>query len=262
MANPARGSIGDIHLFEDFTGAEIPVASAVAYAGDVRGYKIGQFKVTGDLAETDTGVVSVAISNGAARISGNNEDGKGVAIGTEVIFDPALNGTLRMETRVQRAAVTAGVVFAGFCDVHADDVAEPATATGTTYTLTASDICGFSLDSQLTATATWHCIFNGGSVAGVTDSTQVVTGTTNARNTNGEAAVIAVAGEWDLLVLEIYTNGTAKWWINEELMQVQANAVSTSVDLACYVGCWGTTTTAADLDIDYLDIKARRNWAR
>ena len=258
----AQGSRGDIILDFDFVGAEIPVASATAYAGNVRGYKIGPFKVTGDLVETDTGALSVATPNGALRISGNNENGKGVAIGTEVIFDPALNGTLTMETRVQRAAVTAGVVFAGYCDVNADDVAEPATATGTTYTLTASDICGFSLDSQLTATADWHCIFNGGTVSGVTDSEQVVTGTTNPRNVNGVAAVTAVAGEYDLLKLEISTDGTAKWYINEVLVQQQANAVSTSVDLACYVGVWGTTSTLADLDIDYLLIKARRNWAR
>ena len=105
----AQGSRGDIILFEDFVGAEIPVASAVAYAGNVTGYKIGRFKVTGDLVETDTGAISVAVSNGALRISGNNENGKGVAIGTEVIFDPALNGMLSMETRVQRAVVTASI---------------------------------------------------------------------------------------------------------------------------------------------------------
>jgi hypothetical protein len=258
----AQGSRGDIILFEDFVGAEIPVASAVAYAGNVTGYKIGRFKVTGDLVETDTGAISVAVSNGALRISGNNENGKGVAIGTEVIFDPALNGMLSMETRVQRAAVTAGAVFAGFCGVHADDVAEPATATGTTYTLTAAATCGFSLDSQLTATATWHCIFNGGTVSGVTDSTAVVTGTTNDRNKNSVAAQVAVAGEWDLLKIDIAPNGTAEWYLNGILVQKQENAVSTSTDLACYVGVWGTASTVASLDIDYLLVKARRNWTR
>lgn len=258
----AQGSRGDLIFFHDFGGAELPVAGTGAYgAAGGTAASIGPFKITGDLAENDTGTVSIAISNGALRISGNDEDGKGVAVGTEVIFGAALNGTLTMETRVQRQAVTAGVVWAGFVDVHADDVAEVLTATGTALTLTASDLAGFTLDSQLNATATWHCPFNGGSVTGPTDSTLVVTGTTNPRNKNGAGAVVAVAGEYDLLYMEIFTNGTVRWYINEVLVQEQENAVSTSVLLAGYVGCWGTSG-AADADLDYLDIRAKRNWAR
>lgn len=262
MANPAHGEMGDILFEMDFGGADIPVASAVAVGGAITGYNLGPFRLTGDMVETDTGAIQVAIHGGALRISGNDEDGKGVAIGTGVIWDPALNGTLVMETRVQRAVVTAGVVFAGFCDVNADDVAEPLTATGTTLTLTASDLAGFTLDSQLTATADWHMPFNGGSVSGPTDSTTVVSGTTNDRNLNNKPVALAVAGEWDLLKMEVHTDGSVDWWINEEFMQRQANALSTSVDLACYVGCWGTTSTAASLDIDYLRIRGKRDWTR
>ncbi len=259
----ARGSRGDLIFFHDFGGAELPVAGTGAYAAaGGTPATVGPFKITGDLAENDTGTVSLAISNGALRISGNDEDGKGVAVGTEVIFGAALNGTLTLETRIQRQVMTAGVVWAGFVDVHADDVAEPLTATGTTLTLTASDLAGFFLDSQLTATADWHCPFNGGSVSGPTDSQVVVTGTTNDRNKNSVGVVTGVAGEYDLLYMEIFTNGTVRWYINEVLVQEQVNAVSTSVLLAGYVGCWGTTSTAADADWDYLDIRAKRNWAR
>ena len=258
----AQGSKGDIVLFHDFVGAEIPVASATAYAGDVRGYKIGPFKVTGKLAETDRGAISVATPNGALRIGGGNENAEGVAIGTEVIFDPALNGTLTMEVRVQRAVVTAGVLWAGFVDVNEDLVNEPVTSTGTTLTLVASDLAGFLLDSQLTATADWHCPFNGGDATAPTDSQAVVTGTTNSRNKNSVSVVTAVAGEYDLLRMDITTAGLARWYINENLVQEQANAVSTSVDLSCWVGIFGTTSTVVSADLDYLLIKAKRNWAR
>ena len=141
-----QSQFGRIELFDDFCGPEIPVANAIAYGTSAGGcnYYIGPYKVTGDLGETDTGVVGLdGTVNGVIRISGNNENAKGVAVGTGIHFSPVLNGTLVAETRVQRAAVTAGVVFFGFCDVNADDVAEPLTSTGTTLTLTASDMCGF-----------------------------------------------------------------------------------------------------------------------
>ena len=259
----AQGSRGDIVLFHDFTGAEIPITSAqVVSNGAHEGYNIGPFKVTGKLSETDTGAISVPVTNGALRLSGNNEAGEGAAIGTEVIFSASLNGTLSMETRVQRVVLTAGVVWAGYVDLNEDLVNEPVTSTGTTLTLVASDLAGFLLDSQLTATADWHMPFNGGETSGPTDSQVVVTGTSNARNVNSVAVQTAVAGEWDLLQMSIYTNGTVKWWINEVLVQQQANAVSTSVDLACWVGVHCSAATLADLDVDYLDIRAKRDWAR
>lgn len=262
MANPAHGEMGDI-LFElDFGGADVPVASSVAVGGAIPGYNIGPFRITGGLDQTDRGAVQVAIHGGAIRLGGGNENALGVAVGTGVIWDPALNGTLVLETRVQRPVVTAGVVFVGFCDVNADDVLEPVRSTGTTLTYVASDVAGFLLDSQLTATADWHMPFIGGSVTGPTDSTTVVSGTTNDRNVNNRPLVTAVAGEWDLLKMEVHTDGSVDWYINEEFMQRQANALSTSVDLAAYVGVWGTASTVVSLDVDYLRIRGKRDWTR
>jgi len=246
-----QSQFGRIELFDDFCGPEIPVANAIAYGTSAGGcnYYIGPYKVTGDLGETDTGVVGLdGTVNGVIRISGNNENAKGVAVGTGIHFSPVLNGTLVAETRVQRAAVTAGVVFFGFCDVNADDVAEPLTSTGTTLTLTASDICGFVIDSQLTATATWHMPYNGGTTTGATDSTDVV------------SDVVAVLAEWDVLRIEIAPNGTGFWYINGELKQTVTNAVSTTVVQGAYVGCWGTTSTAASVDVDYLYVSCNRDW--
>mgnify|MGYP003638294677 CR=1 FL=1 len=243
---------GLIRFWNDFGGPEIPVANAVAYGTTAGGcnYYLGDYKVTGDLGETDTGVIGVAGVNGAARFGGSNINGKGVAIGTEVIFSPALMGTLVCEARIQRAAVTNGAVFVGFCDVNADDVAEPVTATVTTLTLAASDLAGFVLDSQLAATATWHMAFNGGSVTGQTDSTAVV------------SSVVAVAGEYDVLRVEITVDGTVRYIINGTVVQTTVNGVSPTVLLAAYAGVWGTTTTAASADLDYLEVTASRDWTR
>jgi hypothetical protein len=246
----AQSGPGKISLWNDFCGPEIPLANAIAYGVSAGGcnYYLGDYKVTGDLGETDTGVVSVAATNGVVRVGGNNENGKGAAIGTEVIFSPSLMGTLVAECRLTRPVVTAGVVFFGFCDANADDVAEPVTSSSTTLTLAASDLAGFILDSQLTATADWHMPYNGGTTTGTTDSTKVV------------SSVTAVGDTYDVLRIEIDNNATARWYINGVLEQTQTNAVSTTVLQACFVGCWGTTTTVATVDVDYLLVEANRDW--
>ena len=64
----------------------------------------------------------------------------------------------------------------------------------------------------------------------------------------------------DILRIEIARNGTAFWYINGVQKQSVTNAVSTSVLQACYVGCWGTTSTAASVDVDYLYAAGNRDW--
>lgn len=246
------GSVGTIRLLLEASGIEIPVANAVAYGTTAGGcnYYLGPYKVLGDLAETDTGVVAVSIAGGAMRVSGNNEDGKGVALATDLILSPALNGTIVVEARVQGQALTTRNWFIGICGTLADDVAEPLTATGTALTLTAANLAGFLLDSQLTSAEEWHMPYNGGTNTGPTGSNSV------------DSDVSAVAGEWDVLRLEVFPNGTVKWWINGVLKQEVANAVSTTALQAALVGCWGTTTTAADIDLQYFLVEYQRDWTR
>ena len=248
----SQSGYGRIRLFNDFCGPEIPVANAVAYGTSAGGcnYYLGDFAVKGDLGETDTGVVALGITSGAVRISGNNEDGKGVALTTDLVFSPALNGTIAVEARVQMQALTTRSIFVGLCGTIADDVAEPLTSTTVTHTLTASNLCGFVLDSQLTAAAVWHAVYNGGSTTGATASTTTTTGVT------------AVAAEWDVLRLEVDNNGTACYYINGVLESTVVGAVSTTALQGALVGCWGTTGTAADLDVDYFAVEANRDWTR
>ena len=247
-----QSEFGTITLFDHFAGPEIPVANAVAYGTTAGGcnYYLGPFRVTGDLAETDTGVVGIAKAGGFVRISGNDENGKGVAIGTEVVLSPALNGTLVAECRLELQALTTRNVFFGFCNLNADDVAEPLTCTGTTFTLTAGNIAGFVFDSQLTASTKWHMPYKGGSATAPTDSTAVV------------SDVTLVAAECDVLRVEIDPNGTTRWYINGDLKQTVVGASSPTTLLAAYVGCFGTTTTAADADVDYLAVRFNTDYTK
>ena len=250
---PAQGGYGRIRLFHDFQGPEIPVANAVAYGTSAGGcnYYIGDFSLKGDLAQTDAGLVSLSKASGYGRLGGDNQDGKGAAICTEICFSPVLNGPMAVECRLERAALTAGVTFVGFCGTAADDIAEPVTSTGTTHTLVATDLCGFLLDSQLTASdGLWHTVYAGGATTGPTLST------------TNETTKTAILAESDIVRLEIDPNGTARFYINGDLERTVEGAVSTTALQAALVGIWGTTTTAASVDLDYFAVEANRDWTR
>lgn len=242
------GEWGEVVLRDHFAGPEMPVATASAYGAQYS--SIGPFRVTGDLVETDTGVVGLAKAGGFIRISGNNEDGKGVFIGTEVVLSPALNGPLVWEARLELQALTTRSIFGGFMATNADDVAEPVTSTTVTMTLVDSGFAGFILDSQLTAGTHWHMPYKGGTASAPTASTSV------------DSGVAAVAAECDILRVEIDPNGTARWYINGVLKQTVVGAVSPTTLFAAGTGCWGTTTTAADADLDYQIVRFNTDYTR
>ena len=247
----AQSAYGKILLFNDFAGPEIPVATNVAYGTTAGGcnYYLGDFKVTGDLADTDAGVVGLAKANGWVRLTGTNEAEAGCAVGTEAVFSPTLNGPFAIEARVETQTLSARNLFIGFCDVNADaSVVPPTVGSGTTVTLTASDLCGFSYDSTYTDSADWHMAYNGGSTTGETTSTSI------------DADEDVVASTSQVLRVEIDTNGTARWYIDGKLKQTVTGAVSTTVLQGALVGCFGTTTTVTDIDVDYIAVEANRDW--
>jgi hypothetical protein len=247
----AESGPGKIRLFNDVCGPEIPGANAVSYGTSAGGcnYYLGDFALRGDLAETDSGAVALGEASGVIQLNGNNENGKGVALTTDLNFQPNVNGPIVVEARVKsEAALTARSIFIGLCGTIADDIAEPLTSVTVTHTLTAADLAGFVLDSQLTATADWHACYNGGTTTGQTVSTSTVTSRT------------AVAGDYDVLRLVVETNGTARYTINGVDESTVAGAVDPTVLQGVICGIWGTTTTAALLDVDYLLVEANRDW--
>lgn len=251
MSVSGQSGPGKIVLFDDFCGPEIAVGNAEA--ATTPGHAIGPFKITGSTADTDSGVVSLSKASGYVQLlSSATADGDGVAIGTEVVFSPVLNGTLVLETRLEMDALTTRNVFAGFCTTNADEAKEPLTATTATITKVVP-ACGFLFDSQLTApyNAIWHMPY-----LLATDTTQA--------NTDVDSSQTAVLAESDILRVEIDPNGAARWYINGKLEQsVGAGLAATPATLlAGLVGVWSTTTTVGTLDVDYLLIEANRDWTR
>lgn len=238
----AQSGYGKIRECLNMIGASMPIGNTET------GASMGPFQVTGSIDETDSGIAILSKTGGWARLTGTNEDGYGIALGTNVGFSPALNGPLAFEVRLEMQALSARQIFAGFASANAADVIEPCTISGTAITPVATSYAGFMLDSQITTYgAYWHMPHNGGTTTGETLTTDVQT----------TIAVLAVS---DVLRVEIDPNGDVRWLLNGSVKQTIEKAVSTTTLLAGFVGSFGTTTTITDVDVNYIAFEANRNW--
>ena len=244
---------GRIRYFHDFLGAEVPVANAVAYGTTAGGcsYSIGDFRLVGDLANTDSGLITLSKASGWGRLTSSAAaDADGCALATEVCLSPALNGTIVLEARVELAALTARHVFFGLMGTAADNIAEA--TTNTTLTITKVVPClGFLHDSQMTYGTHWFMPYL---LAADTDQT----------STGIQGSQTIVAAEADVLRLEVDSDGGARWYVNGKLEQTVAAglAATTTTLMAAVLGVWSTTTTVGSVDVDFIEVSANRDWTR
>jgi hypothetical protein len=243
----AQSGEGRIRLFEDFF-AEDPVSNTATDRA------LGNFTVAGQGSEdTDSGIPLLhadAIS-GVGVMTTTNEDNHTILIGTPIAFDVALMGTLIAEARVRFVDLDTKEVFFGFTDIDPSTLSietDVMTGATTTLTLTASDICGFFLSAELSDDEDWHFVYNGGSTTGETDSTEL------------DASDDAVAGEWQVLRLEIFPNGTASWFIDGVLIKTVTGAVATGTDLSLILALEAKGANIEIMHVDYLMVEANRDW--
>ena len=246
MAINAQGEPGRIRLFYDFYGED-----SIANTAELR--SLGPFCVGGQgSAETDAGVPTIAgILSGAGRITTTNEDNHTTMVGTQAAFDVGLSGTIVLETRVQMENLDTKEVFIGFSDIAPETLSiETDILTGATATMTntASDFVGFFLSAELSDDEDWHAVYKGGTASAVTASGSL------------DLDDDAVAGEWQILRLEVAPNGTTRWYIDGDLKQTVAGACSTTTNLAVCLAAAANTTELAIMDVDYLLVKANRDW--
>lgn len=250
MTIKGQSGVGKIRLFNDFFGGlEVLDADTRLHAN------LGDFKVVGEgLADSDVQLTLLESDglSGVMQIECADTDGDSTCIVSSVGLDVGLMGTLVLEARVRIPDFTTAVVFIGFTDDNQDALSIEnhlfdVTAV-TTIENTASDIIGFYLQSEMTYSTEWHAIYKGGSTASSTDTN------------DNDLDVVAVAGEWDILRVEVDSNGTGRWFINGDLVKTLAGALSTSTDVAACVGV-GTVAGARELlDVDYLLVTANRDW--
>lgn len=244
----AQGSVGKIRIFEDFLGQDDPVA------GTAVPRQLGPFRVVGQgIAEIDAGAPRLSTQGGAVRLTTTNETEHTTGIETNVGFVAGAGGPIVMEARVQFENLDTKTAFIGFTDIAiASDVpsleTDLITGATTTLTLTASDLVGFYLSSELTDDEDWHGVYNGGTTTGATASGNV------------DLDDDAVAGEWQVLRLEIDPNGTARWYTDGTLRQTTAGAVSTTVGLKFFAAVEAKGAAIETMDVDYVLIETDRDW--
>ena len=94
----------------------------------------------------------------------------------------------------------------------------------------------------------WHGIHNGGSATASTTTTTV--------DLNDDA----VAGEFQVLRLEVTKDGTARWYIDGVLLQTVVGAVSTTTDFAVCLASAANASEVAIVHVDYLLVECGRDW--
>lgn len=250
-----------VEVMEDFLGGDQDIIgnTAVDYT---RG--VGPFMVVGQgMAETDSGVVKIASRlGGAVKLTTTNEDAHTIGLETERIFDVGLMGTLVAEARVQLAALANNTAFMGFTDIEIGsnvpdiEVDIITAASATLLTLVASDFVGFyGPNDEVTATpAEWFGVYKGGGTTGEVTPANCNLGTTK--------NALITAGEWQVLRVEVDTNGDARWFVNGDLKQSIAKAASTTVNMKFFIAVGAIDAVNATLDIDYIYLRANRDWTR
>lgn len=240
---------GEIVLFEDFF-AEDSIANTAATRA------LGDFIVGGQGSEaTDAGVPTLDSGlSGVGVITSSAEASEHTTlVGTPCAFDVLLMGPIVLEARIQfDADLLTKDTFFGLTDVDPDILSIQTDVISNdgdaTLTLTGTAFVGFYQSAELTDTNDWHAVYHGGTATGETDSTAI------------DLDVDAVIDTYQILRLEVDPNGTARWYVDGVLKKTLAGAVSTTADFGVVLGVESKGSNTETLNVDYLLVKANRDW--
>ena len=249
----ANSGVGRIRLFNDFMG----VGATLAMQDDpaaVVAYPFGDFYGGGEgVEDNDAGFKqsSAAPLSGAISINSGDTDADTSFIGTAIAFDVEKMAPLTLEARIQLPDLDTKEVFFGLTSIlSTDEQLEDIVINASATTLTMpADLVGFYLSDELTTVAgDWHAIHNGGTATATTTST------------DGQLNNVSVAGEWQVLRLEVAPNGQCEFWIDGVLKKTVAGAASTTTNMAVCLAAAANTTQMSIIECDYLLVEANRDW--
>ena len=246
-----QGARGRIEIFEDFLSGEDIVANTAA----TRSFGGSGLRVIGQGIEvTDSGITVLESDglNGVGVLTTTDEDAHSCGLTTGLAFDVGKMAPIVAECRVQFADLDTKAFYFGFTDVNTDTAileGNNLVAASDTLTLSASDLCGFLLDAEAgTNHEDWIMAYNGGTTTGETSVPNI------------DAEDDAVAGEFQILRLEIAPNGTARWYIDGVLKQTKTGAISTSVDVGLLTMVEARSNSIEYAYLDYVYVSANRDW--
>ena len=246
----AQSGYGKVVIFEDFLAGEDIIANTAVG----RAFGDSGLRVIGQGTEaTDSGITVGEADglNGVGILTTTDEDAHSCGVTTGKVFDVGKMAPINIECRVQFPDLDTKAFYFGLTDVNDDTTileGNNLVAASGTLTLSASDLCGFLIDAEATDDEDWIMVYNGGTTTGETTIDNI------------DADNDAVAGEYDILRLEVAINGTARWYINGVLKQTVTGAVSTSTDLAVLAMVEARSAAIEYAWIDYIAIEANRDW--
>jgi len=167
-------------------------------------------------------------------------------------------GTIVLEARVTFNNIATKRCFFGLTDAEGGDgkkdlsIEDDIVASTTlTFTPVASDYVGFLFSSEMTDVDVWHYVYCGGTSAMTSGAVS---------ETYDFDGYELVAATWQILRLEVDPNGTARWYIDGVLLKTVEGACSTSVDMGVVLGVEALGNAVEEMDVDYLLVKANRDW--
>jgi len=248
-----HGANGRIEMFEDFLAGEDIIANTAVG----RSFGGSGFRVIGQGAEaTDSGITVLESDglNGVGVFTTTDEADHTIGLTTGLVFDVGKMAPITAEIRVQFADLDTKEFYFGFTDVNGDTAileGENVSADASDALLVnlhASDLCGFFLSAEATDDEDWIMVYNGGTTTGETTIASI------------DADDDAVAGEFQILRLEIANNGTARWYIDGVLKQTVTGAISTSTDVGLLAMVEAKTAAIEYAYVDYISVSANRDW--
>jgi len=245
-----QSGYGRICLFNDFH-AEDPIA------GTATDRPYGDFTIGGQGSEqTDSGIplLHSGALNGVGRMTTSATAHHSIAVGTPICIDVGLCAPVKLESRFEFNNLDTKQAWMGVVNVDLStidievDIVDTSSAGTTIDDLTATNMAGFYLTSELTEDEMWHAIWQGGTTAGPTTSTLA------------ELGVDAVAADKQILRLEIDPDGTVRWYIDGVLKKTVTAALSTTTDVAAILAVEAQGSAVEEMDVDFMGVEYNRDW--
>lgn len=241
-----QGSFGHVHYFEDFLGIDPDATWGTG------GFDIGNVSVT----SVNEGSIESTVdeTGGVVAITTDTGDDDNVAL----YYAPVqpVNGGAVMEARLKWSDSTLGALFVGFCATLDKTTpvmpAEFATAT-MTYNGTGGMI-GLQYDSDGTVKE-WRAVMGTGGAA--------VSGSGNGTRANAivGGGYVFTTDRWDIVRVEVQTDGSGDVYLNGKLIKHFAAGLSTTAVLFPVVMAENRSAAAKVLEVDYFYASSSRDWA-
>ena len=191
------------------------------------------------LTDAGTGSTDAAynsdLGEGALRLAFAANNTAGSMVGGRTIIEPQYGGPIEVQARVRVSDVDVASVFFGLSDASTETNAVIIENEDGVLNTLPSDAVGFLLEGE--EDTTWNGIWVNGDVDG--DLTPL-----------GHNAFDAQDGRYQMLHLQVYRDGTVRWYIDGALLAEKSKIIDPTEEY-CFVLGGDARGTAYNVDLGY-----------